>query len=574
MGRTREGSRGRAVGAVRGGGARGTAAEGTTTTLLGRYLEWKKRRAQQAAKVEQTSRGGGVGSYFAAAASTATSSSSSPSASSIRLPLFLKRLVWRIIEFVKQLRRRQLVHFAMWGGGVLCLYSLWRWYRAAFRKSCIPPHEEEEGIVDVCVVGAGPSGATCAYHLAKAGHSVILIDSQRFPHDKVCGDVVPPLAQKHLEEMGVLQQIVLEKEGRWGNSGGFVSPSGLSFIGKLTTGERLLSVQRIILDEKIAYAAESAGATLLDGFTVKSVKWNPEDELWTIVLDTMDTHGENYVYRARALVACDGAKSEIARQLGVINSPPNTFCCRSFAKAGTHAFPAADHVSFYSEQLLPGFFVVFHELEDFLNMCCYFIPLPSTSRWKGRTVEELQEAYSDYMETDPYIKQALGPDVAVTPCKFAPMRVGGVSRSYGNHFLVVGDAAGQVDPLTGGGIHFAMEAAKIAAETLVEAFREGDLTAGRLKVYQQRWRKAFGWDFWLSFLILRLLYRFPILLDAAAEVIKRKGDAFVGAWATAMMGGRSKIWFFYPTCAFPIALQAFVLLWRQLRYGKLTPPGT
>jgi hypothetical protein len=45
--------------------------------------------------------------------------------------------------------------------------------------------------------------------------SVILIDSQRFPHDKVCGDVVPPLAQKHLEEMGVLQQIVLEKEGRW-----------------------------------------------------------------------------------------------------------------------------------------------------------------------------------------------------------------------------------------------------------------------------------------------------------------------------------------------------------------------
>lgn len=54
-----------------------------------------------------------------------------------------------------------------------------------------------------------------------------------------------------------------------GNSGGFVSPSGLSFIGRLTTGERLLSVQRIILDEKIAYAAETAGATLVDGFTVK-----------------------------------------------------------------------------------------------------------------------------------------------------------------------------------------------------------------------------------------------------------------------------------------------------------------
>lgn len=87
----------------------------------------------------------------------------------------------------------------------------------------------------MCVVGAGPSGASCAYHLAKGGlrhtnhalpscriaissamaGSVVLIESQRFPHDKVCGDVVTPMAQKHLEEMGVLQQIVLEKEGRW-----------------------------------------------------------------------------------------------------------------------------------------------------------------------------------------------------------------------------------------------------------------------------------------------------------------------------------------------------------------------
>jgi len=147
-------------------------------------------------------------------------------------------------------------------------------------------------------------------------------------------------------------------------------------------------------------------------------------------------------------------------------------------------------------------------------------------------VEELQAVYNEYIGTDTYIRQALGPEVAITPCRFAPMRVGGVSKSYANHFLVVGDSAGQVDPLTGGGIHFAMEAAKIAADTLLEAFREGNLTARKLQVYEQRWTRAFGWDFWLSFAILRLLDRFPILLDAAAEVIKRKGDAFVSAWAT------------------------------------------
>jgi hypothetical protein len=103
MGRTR----GRAVGAARGGGAR---AEGTTTTLLGRYLEWKKRRALQAAKVEQTSRGGGVGSYFAAATSS-SSSSSSPSSSSIRLPLFLNRIREAIAQAA---------------AGTLCVVGRWR----------------------------------------------------------------------------------------------------------------------------------------------------------------------------------------------------------------------------------------------------------------------------------------------------------------------------------------------------------------------------------------------------------------------------------------------------------------
>jgi len=84
-------------------------------------------------------------------------------------------------------------------------------------------------------------------------------------------------------------------------------------------------------------------------------------------------------------------------------------------QAGTHSFPDADHVSFYSERLMPGYFVVFHELEGFLNLCCYFIPM--ASRWRGYTVEELQAVYNEYIGTDTYIRQALGPEVAITPCR-------------------------------------------------------------------------------------------------------------------------------------------------------------
>jgi flavin-dependent dehydrogenase len=59
----------------------------------------------------------------------------------------------------------------------------------------------------VCVVGAGPSGATCAYYLAKAGKRVLLLDKSEFPRDKCCSGAVTPGAQVHLKQMGVLASV-------------------------------------------------------------------------------------------------------------------------------------------------------------------------------------------------------------------------------------------------------------------------------------------------------------------------------------------------------------------------------
>ncbi len=81
----------------------------------------------------------------------------------------------------------------------------------------------------------------------------------------------------------------------------------------------------------------------------------------------------------------------------------------------------------------------------------------------------------------------IGPDAKIDPMQAAPLRLGGVPRSYGPHCLVVGDAAGQIDPLTGEGIQYGMDAAEIAAATLDEAFRAGDWSEGRLRAYQEEW---------------------------------------------------------------------------------------
>jgi flavin-dependent dehydrogenase len=57
---------------------------------------------------------------------------------------------------------------------------------------------------------SGPSGGTCAFYLAKGGKRVLLLDKEKFPRDKVCGNTINTTAQYHLKEMGVLQEILSE----------------------------------------------------------------------------------------------------------------------------------------------------------------------------------------------------------------------------------------------------------------------------------------------------------------------------------------------------------------------------
>ena len=77
----------------------------------------------------------------------------------------------------------------------------------------------------------------------------------------------------------------------------------------------------------------------------------------------------------------------------------------------------------------------------------------------------------------------------------ASLRLGGEKVSSSDHVLVVGDAAGMIDPLTGEGIHHAMEGGKIAAEFLGEALTVGNYDAELMKIYHQRWMAKFGFDF-------------------------------------------------------------------------------
>lgn len=95
------------------------------------------------------------------------------------------------------------------------------------------------------------------------------------------------------------------------------------------------------------------------------------------------------------------------------------------------------------------------------------------------------------------------------------------------YLFILQDAAGHVDPLTGEGIHTAMLGAKIAAECVGEMIKKGQYSLDACKAYELRCYDKFGYEFWSSSICAKVIYHFPISIDAVAVVGKRRGQKFL-----------------------------------------------
>ncbi|NHJ87677.1 MAG: geranylgeranyl reductase family protein [Asgard group archaeon] len=406
-------------------------------------------------------------------------------------------------------------------------------------------------IYDVCIVGAGPAGGPCAYYLAKKGYNVLLLDKKKFPRDKVCGDAFPQRAQEHLREMGVLQEIIAENKGRWAALGGLVSPSGIEYYGDSSKdvgdGHLVIAIKRRILDDKVVKKAVSVGVNLVENFNVEEIVFSKETKTWTV------SSADNIKkYNAKILVLADGASSRLARKLGLVKTPPQATCSSVYIEVGSHEFKQ-DGVCYYPKRLVPGYCALFKEADGDLVYCCYIIPGGKA------TTGDLVELHHSFIKDDPFMSKAVGSNAKMEKMKAAPIRFGGIKQSYSDNLLIIGDAAGHIDPLTGEGLQYAMDGAKIAADTIDEAFKKNKFNKIFLKRYHNRWMRAFGRDFKWSLKMALYLANHPIFLDAFASLSNKKGDIFMIKWGEIMTGSKRKINFFLPNLAFPLLFEVMRL---------------
>jgi flavin-dependent dehydrogenase len=165
--------------------------------------------------------------------------------------------------------------------------------------------------------------------------------------------------------------------------------------------------------------------------------------LWKV--ECVNEKDEPRVYYARVLVCADGAPSRLARQLGYVKTEPQGTCSRAYVKDNT--LFNADGLIFYPKRLLPGYCAIIREAGNELNFCTYIIPGGEA------TNDDLPRLHDEIMKYDPYVSKLLGPNPNIERMKSASLRLGGIPKSYDHHLLIIGDAAGFIDPLTGGTYH-------------------------------------------------------------------------------------------------------------------------
>lgn len=334
----------------------------------------------------------------------------------------------------------------------------------------------QEKKYDVVVVGTGPAGSTAAYSAVVNGAKVLMVDRRRELGVPVqCGEA---LAED------ILKELKIKPDPAWAlnrtNAMKIFAPSGIDIrIAERVGGKVGFILNRKIFDKFLALRAVEAGADLMvgtyvDGLIVENGK--PKG---------VKAHGPNgrLEIPAQVIIAADGVGSRVAKWAG-LNSTLKLNDIESgiqFQMVGVD-FDSQDTMEFYlGSKIAPGGYAwVFPKGEHMANVGLGVVG----SRAERRPLDYLR----DFVASRPNLSKGKvveingGGDPVSGPLK----------KTVKDNVIVVGDAARQVNAITGGGIDSAMRAGNIAGEVAAKAVKAGDTSEKRLNEYEKRWREKMG----------------------------------------------------------------------------------
>lgn len=318
-------------------------------------------------------------------------------------------------------------------------------------------------LYDAVIIGGGPAGCTVAQGVATRGFRVLVVEEHPVIGEPLqCAGLISP---RTLAISGVGDGVVCNVLS------GAAVHSPWARLEVSCCGPRALVVDRAAFDRCLADGAREAGADFWCGARAVGIKRH--DEGYRVLIQRGDRLLDPV---ARLVVGADGAYSKVAGWLGLLR---DTELIRMYA-AEVRLSSAAKHAAdiFIGRCLAPGWFGWIAPVDH--RRARVGIGT-NTAIPPGRLFKGLAAAFP-----------ARFSGMDVLRCTGGNVPVGLQKQTFARHAMLVGDAAGHVKPISGGGLHFGLLGAEACATVAGNALASGDLSAAALSLYQRRWMRLFG----------------------------------------------------------------------------------
>jgi geranylgeranyl reductase family protein len=334
-------------------------------------------------------------------------------------------------------------------------------------------------IYDAIIVGTGPAGATAAYELSRRGFRVMALEKKRHPRYKVCGGGLSVRVDHLLGEEyhAVLEQRIARLVMGYRDEPPFEVPFDAPFA---------YMMMRDRFDAYLSDRARRAGCEIRED--EPAVGFEMEDG--TVTVKTVRAE-----YRARTLIGADGVPSLVAKRLFPSGSPAYAVALEGETPPATGRRWSGDSALIDVGAVRWGYAWIFPKGDHLSSGAATF----------DRGDQDIRRIYARFSEEHPVLPPIVGQSVAghLLP-RFTRRSWPLVHRQA----LLVGDAAGLVDPFLGEGIYYAIRSGLLAAEAVSGFIKEGR----PLSSYEQSVQTEIHPELLAASKIARVVYRFPSMV--------------------------------------------------------------
>jgi geranylgeranyl reductase family protein len=365
---------------------------------------------------------------------------------------------------------------------------------------------------DVIIVGAGPAGCACALTLRNAGLQVAVLDKHTFPRDKVCGDAIPGRAIKslHAIDPGFKEALsVFTEKLPTKRTACYFNGKELHFSWSLEA----YTATRMSFDNFLfTLVKQQTGFDTLENTEVNDIIRTEQG--FSLAIRNSDRR-----FQCTMLIGADGTNGLSAKKLTGLqmNRKHHVAAVRAYYTGIAELEDTCTEV-YFDRKYLPGYFWVFPIKGGLAN-----VGMGILSDDVVQKNMNVKKGFYDFIERSDILRRKFRnaqPAGALQGCGL-PLGSRWVTMS-GDNFLLTGDAASLIDPVSGDGIGNAVLSGKLAAEQVIRCFHTGNFHADFLKTYEQQLYKAVGAEMKKKAAILKSFARMPFLFDFAFSLGKNK----------------------------------------------------